>query len=795
MTVTAASTRNQYVGNGVAVNFAYGFKILQASDLRVTVNGVVVSNYSVSGVRSETGGTVTFTVAPAAGASIMIRRAMAYVRATDYQFTGELPADTLNDDQDSPVMMIQQLNDQVARAIVAPDSDAAPQLTLPEAALRANRVLAFDSSGNAIGLVGVDASSASALSIDLSSSNTASKGAGQVGFNASLAYTGGTVGRRLIDIANLTGVSVAGALFDNVTDDRAALQSAIDAVAAAGGGVLCLPRGTAKCSGHLTVPLNVSIRGHGKLASGIMFTHTGDGVRTAQGINASTPTRQFLSDFFISNTNAAANTGGGLVDIGSTELDVFNLYIDNFRYQVIFDQTEVSSVKRCDFQIRSGQVGVWLVNGADHTPGVTFTAAPALGATSGTLTAAWSGTTGTYNLNFVQTAGGASVSRPALLTNGSAAVTWSGALNAACNAATVAAQINYTNRIVVSESNFNGSVGALENVRDDGGTSHSFNDNNFNAGSHALRASGVYGLVFIGNGSEVHSSMSLRLAATTAAGAYVGPCQGFSVLSNLFIDTTANHIQIDDAQHGQIVGNTFGQATAASINFNNGASNPSTGVRIANNKRVIVGAGKQSALMVDGFFPTPYRNNQILLVAQSYVPLALGATGSQTVTPATMEGINVGNSLVCQNADGTAFEVVQVTGITSTTFTATFASTKTANWLVMGTREKSQILQRETIAYSASMTPNMFNGDWQTITATNGTAFTINAPTNAADGMELTITLKNASGGALGAATWNAIYKMSAWTNPANGQNRSITFRYDGTNWAQVSQTGVDVPN
>ena len=156
MTVTAASTRNQYVGNGVTVNFAYGFKILQASDLRVTVNGVVVSNYSVSGVRSPTGGTVTFTVAPAAGASILIRRAMAYLRGTDYQFTGDLPADTLNDDQDSPVMMIQQLADQVARAIVAPDTDAAPQLTLPEAALRANRVLAFDSSGNAIVLVGVD---------------------------------------------------------------------------------------------------------------------------------------------------------------------------------------------------------------------------------------------------------------------------------------------------------------------------------------------------------------------------------------------------------------------------------------------------------------------------------------------------------------------------------------------------------------------------------------------------------------------------------------------------------------
>jgi hypothetical protein len=75
------------------------------------------------------------------------------------------------------------------------------------------------------------------------------------------------------------------------------------------------------------------------------------------------------------------------------------------------------------------------------------------------------------------------------------------------------------------------------------------------------------------------------------------------------------------------------------------------------------------------------------------------------------------------------------------------------------------------------------------------TAFTINAPTNGLDGMQLTITLRNASGGALGVATWNAAFKMSAWTNPANGQSRSITFRYDSTNWVQVGQTGVDVPN
>jgi len=59
----------------------------------------------------------------------------------------------------------------------------------------------------------------------------------------------------------------------------------------------------------------------------------------------------------------------------------------------------------------------------------------------------------------------------------------------------------------------------------------------------------------------------------------------------------------------------------------------------------------------------------------------------------------------------------------------------------------------------------------------------------------MTITIRNASGGALGAVTWNAIYGLSAWTQPANTFSRSITFRYNGSLWIQIGQTGVDVAN
>jgi hypothetical protein len=100
-----------------------------------------------------------------------------------------------------------------------------------------------------------------------------------------------------------------------------------------------------------------------------------------------------------------------------------------------------------------------------------------------------------------------------------------------------------------------------------------------------------------------------------------------------------------------------------------------------------------------------------------------------------------------------------------------------------------------TIAYSASMTPNAAAGNEQIITASSGVAFAINAPTNPATGQYLEITIRNTSGGALGVATWNAVFKMTAWVQPATGFSRTIVFRYNGTNWVEKGRTSADVPN
>lgn len=78
------------------------------------------------------------------------------------------------------------------------------------------------------------------------------------------------------------------------------------------------------------------------------------------------------------------------------------------------------------------------------------------------------------------------------------------------------------------------------------------------------------------------------------------------------------------------------------------------------------------------------------------------------------------------------------------------------------------------------------------ITPTNGNAFAISFlnPTN---GQTATVTIRNTFG-TLGVITWTG-FKLAAWTQPANGFSRSITFNYNGSNWVEVSRVAADVPN
>lgn len=103
-------------------------------------------------------------------------------------------------------------------------------------------------------------------------------------------------------------------------------------------------------------------------------------------------------------------------------------------------------------------------------------------------------------------------------------------------------------------------------------------------------------------------------------------------------------------------------------------------------------------------------------------------------------------------------------------------------------------------AYGVAVAIDASGANFQQINATDGVAFTINAPTGmaASASMTLTIQVRNVSGGALGAVTWAGGWRLAgAWVSPANGFNRSITFVYDPglARWYETNRSAADVAN
>lgn len=441
------------------------------------------------------------------------------------------------------------------------------------------------------------------------------------------------------ELRDRISVKQFGAVGDGVTDDTAAIQAALTATSVILGAQVYVPRGTYKCTASLNIFKRTQLVGEGRQASILAFTNAGDGIKSTWPINASTAVWIGLRDLALTNSNGA-NTGGGFVDVGGTFVDLSNVYITGFRYQVIFDQTELATVHRCELIHPSGKTGVWLVNGADHTVG---------------------------------------------------------------------ANKNFTNRIVISETQFNGAGGGLENILDDGGVNHTIRDNNFNDGTVALRAAGVGGIRFNGNESEAHTGAAAMVwTNTTKSGNYVGACGGVDFTgANTFYEAVGGTypVLIDEIQGGAITGNQFATAGTQIMLLTNNEKNPTTSLLIDGNNKVLTGAGRTAAFWLNAGSLVPYRNVQFRQAPQTYVPNAMGGTGSQTIIPQTMESIHIGSRLVCQNADGTNCETVIVTDAQTASFAAVFVSTKSANWCILGATPKDEEEGVWTPKLAGSITP------------------------------------------------------------------------------------------
>lgn len=158
MPVQAATRVNRSTGNGVTTVFPYTFKLISQSHIRVTVDGVVktiTTDYTVSGVGDAGGGNVTFTTAPANLAAVVLSGSAPYSRSTDYVRNGSFQEETVDNDFDLAIILIQQIDERQGRAIAIPIDDATgTDVELPAAADRASKYLAFDADGNPVATSG-----------------------------------------------------------------------------------------------------------------------------------------------------------------------------------------------------------------------------------------------------------------------------------------------------------------------------------------------------------------------------------------------------------------------------------------------------------------------------------------------------------------------------------------------------------------------------------------------------------------------------------------------------------------
>ena len=158
MTISTTSNKAQWQGNGSTTVFSFSFYVGSSSQAQVyykdasgNITLLSPTSYSISGLGSPTGGTITYPLSGspiASGTSLTLLRSVPLQQLADIANQDNFYPDTVEGALDYQMMAIQQLNEEVGRQVSAPPEDPNPQMQLPSAAVRANMALAFDQNGN-----------------------------------------------------------------------------------------------------------------------------------------------------------------------------------------------------------------------------------------------------------------------------------------------------------------------------------------------------------------------------------------------------------------------------------------------------------------------------------------------------------------------------------------------------------------------------------------------------------------------------------------------------------------------
>jgi hypothetical protein len=132
MSITNTTSVNQYVGNNTTATYSYTFKIFLASDLVVIQTNVSTgvdttlvlnTDYTVTGVQVNTGGSITLTAGNlATGQNLTISRVQPLTQLTEFRNQSEYFAELHENAFDKLTMITQQQQDDLDRTLRVPES-------------------------------------------------------------------------------------------------------------------------------------------------------------------------------------------------------------------------------------------------------------------------------------------------------------------------------------------------------------------------------------------------------------------------------------------------------------------------------------------------------------------------------------------------------------------------------------------------------------------------------------------------------------------------------------------------
>lgn len=146
MTLSSETVRVQYSGDGSTVAFPTTFEFWVDSDVKVilTENGVDTewtdgTQYDITGHISGTQGTGTVTVkttptdyTPASGTTLTVKSDIPLTQLTDLTLGGSFPSTDVEQQLNKNVRQIQQIEEEVERAVKLPESSSTTDVEIPE---------------------------------------------------------------------------------------------------------------------------------------------------------------------------------------------------------------------------------------------------------------------------------------------------------------------------------------------------------------------------------------------------------------------------------------------------------------------------------------------------------------------------------------------------------------------------------------------------------------------------------------------------------------------------------------